>query len=630
MNPSILQPLMLLGALAIAIPIILHLLSLRPRKSIEFPSLRFFMEKDIPADRWRKVKRWLVLLCRCLAIIILALVFAHLLFEKPSEWREAAVIVVDRSASMTMGDTPNRTEDAFREALNQMGPGSRVAVIELDASPEMLSEFGSVEQASSTSNKLDPNIESGDPRAAIDAAAALLAGASAQTKRLTIISDFRGPQWRSIQSTDESIDVEFISVADANAAENLWLEIPRIESTGQSDQAVLAVRVHNEDTSSREAVIHLSGDSFNDSARDIVLPGLSSIELRLPVELTPPTPEIHGVLRLDPAIEDSFLLDNERYFAKQSSIERKVARISETASPSDVFWQAALYPTFDRSRSTQQWLTGIDAKRALVNATTNLVILDRSTPLNEIELKALETYLDQGGTIFYVVDKTTTKQPFDKIIGLKSLSSQSATNKLLAPRLTGFDFGHPLLGIFNRPDMTSPFGVKVFNWATLQSDAINPLIQLENGDIALGEISIGNGRVFISTFPFERESTDWPARVSFLPFVQELLALTSGVVQTEAPTETGMRLESGEVASLPGIYEQQGSRTIAVNLAEEESDLRIWASEQFQSADETDALQGPEGGNNPPEQPVDPTSWLLFLAACFGAFELLIANRTSL
>ena len=71
---SFLTPLYLIGALGLAIPIILHLLHDRPKNKQVFGSLMFLDKTKPPVDRKRRPTHLLLLLLRCLALLLLVFV----------------------------------------------------------------------------------------------------------------------------------------------------------------------------------------------------------------------------------------------------------------------------------------------------------------------------------------------------------------------------------------------------------------------------------------------------------------------------------------------------------------------------------------------------------------------------
>src|SRR6516165_2407068 len=91
------------AAVAVGVPILIHLL-LRPRaRRVEIGSLRFLKLVLRDSTRRRKVRRWLLLALRALAVLLLALLFARpYLSGHGSDGRDRELIIlIDQSASMS-------------------------------------------------------------------------------------------------------------------------------------------------------------------------------------------------------------------------------------------------------------------------------------------------------------------------------------------------------------------------------------------------------------------------------------------------------------------------------------------------------------------------------------------------
>ena len=74
---SFLNPLFLFGLAAAAIPVIIHLFTRRRPKEVRFPSLEFLAEVNQSEIRRLKLKQWLLLLLRTLAVAALALAMSR-------------------------------------------------------------------------------------------------------------------------------------------------------------------------------------------------------------------------------------------------------------------------------------------------------------------------------------------------------------------------------------------------------------------------------------------------------------------------------------------------------------------------------------------------------------------------
>ncbi|MEE2947517.1 MAG: BatA domain-containing protein [Verrucomicrobiota bacterium] len=145
---SFLTPLYLLGALGVAIPVILHLLHDRPKNKHLFGSLMFLDKTKPPVDRKRRPTHLLLLLLRCLALLLLAFVFARpfVAVDNPAETqrdRKWVTVLLDRSASMQRGDLWAQAKAKMQTAFEQLGLGDRFSLIAYDDSTKSLIELDS-------------------------------------------------------------------------------------------------------------------------------------------------------------------------------------------------------------------------------------------------------------------------------------------------------------------------------------------------------------------------------------------------------------------------------------------------------------------------------------------------------
>src|SRR5947207_6018864 len=102
---SLLAPLFLFGALAVAAPIIFHLIRASTREKTPFSSLMFLLPSPPRLTRRSRLEHLLLLLLRCLVLCLLALGFARPFVKKavPPEKPSAAhriLLLVDTSPSI--------------------------------------------------------------------------------------------------------------------------------------------------------------------------------------------------------------------------------------------------------------------------------------------------------------------------------------------------------------------------------------------------------------------------------------------------------------------------------------------------------------------------------------------------
>ena len=70
-------PWLILGSIAIVIPVAIHLFLRRQPQKIEFPALRFVQQVEQTAKRSVRLRHLLLLLCRIGLIILLSLLLAR-------------------------------------------------------------------------------------------------------------------------------------------------------------------------------------------------------------------------------------------------------------------------------------------------------------------------------------------------------------------------------------------------------------------------------------------------------------------------------------------------------------------------------------------------------------------------
>src|SRR5690242_19360554 len=106
---SFLNPLFLLGALALAGPLILHLLLRDQARRCQLPTLRFLPSSSPQSMARQRIKNILLLLARLAILLLAVFAFARPYLKRPASTNqpqltdEGAVFALDRSLSMRAG-----------------------------------------------------------------------------------------------------------------------------------------------------------------------------------------------------------------------------------------------------------------------------------------------------------------------------------------------------------------------------------------------------------------------------------------------------------------------------------------------------------------------------------------------
>ncbi len=143
---TFLNPLVLFGLAAAAIPILIHLLNLRKLKTVEFSTLRFLHELQRTRMRRLRLRQWILLLLRTLLVVFLVLAFSRpavrtsLAGLGTEAARSTMVIVLDDSPSMSLRNQNGILFDQAREIVTRIAslarPGDDIHLLRLSQSEE--------------------------------------------------------------------------------------------------------------------------------------------------------------------------------------------------------------------------------------------------------------------------------------------------------------------------------------------------------------------------------------------------------------------------------------------------------------------------------------------------------------
>ncbi|MFN7626401.1 MAG: BatA domain-containing protein [Pirellula sp.] len=151
---SFLQPWMLVALPLIAIPIIIHLVNQRRFQTVPWAAMRFLLEANKMSSGYTKLRQWLILAMRTLALAALVLFTARPLTSGimallGGDSNRLAIVVLDRSPSMSE-TLPGANGNKLQMAIQQLGDTFRTLGIErivaIDPISEKPEEYSSVSQ----------------------------------------------------------------------------------------------------------------------------------------------------------------------------------------------------------------------------------------------------------------------------------------------------------------------------------------------------------------------------------------------------------------------------------------------------------------------------------------------------
>src|SRR4051812_6940057 len=141
---SLLYPLALLGALATAAPLWLHLRRKTETNLVRFSAVRFLEDQPQPRRSPLRLRDLLLFALRVLALALLVAAFAWPYRHSADQAvvRESRVYVLDNTLSHQADGGFARDRDRIIEETTRAGTGVQIAVIELTSQPRVIASFG--------------------------------------------------------------------------------------------------------------------------------------------------------------------------------------------------------------------------------------------------------------------------------------------------------------------------------------------------------------------------------------------------------------------------------------------------------------------------------------------------------
>lgn len=294
---SLTTPLMLWGLGLLTLPIAAHLLNRHVRRRIIFPTIRLLRASAATQSRLFKLRRWILLALRCLAVALIAWAFARPVWTNAGEPRPSSgtstgvVLLVDDSAS-TAQETGgvalfNSIRAAGQRTLDSLKSGVDVADIVV-ASAQSEAIFGRLSpNLPALRAKLDdlhPTAERADLSGAIALAGRLLAQHDGP-RRLVILTDLQSTNWMEItdqntigQLLPRETRITFVRI-DASTPGNVGLSAVRSYPPAPIVNHPIQLAVQAGNFSDQEAHVRLEM-TIDDKSAGVQTPTLGPRELR--------------------------------------------------------------------------------------------------------------------------------------------------------------------------------------------------------------------------------------------------------------------------------------------------------------------------------------------------------------
>ncbi|HUL51015.1 MAG TPA: BatA domain-containing protein [Candidatus Nitrosotalea sp.] len=619
---SFLAPLFLVGAFAIALPVVFHLIRRTSRDQMPFSSLMFLRPTPPRVTRRNRLEHIVLLILRCLVFCLLALAFARPFFkqptaaDRPSDSGRMIILLVDTSASMRReGLWPAALAQA-KAALNSTSPADRVAIFTFDRQTRRLVNFEDwasmnvSSRAAESAARLDgikPGWSSTHLGGALIAAAEAFADADPRrqnngVRQIVLISDLQeGSHLDGLQGYDWPRGVEVaVEPLRSKHPTNAGLQWVLDAETGPAvdGQAGPRVRVSNSSDAKREQFqVRWSGVTGAPVVEAYVPPGQSRIlqAPKLPAGSNGEKLELSG---------DDEDFDNTVHLIQPEPQHVNVVFVGNETEKDPAESLYYLKRAFQQTRRQDINVTVVSSESPLSSAVlgdTRLVIA--SGPLPDASVAVVQQFLTNGGTALFLIKSANAARTLGQLAGVENFSATESGGGGYS-MLGQIDFEHPLFAPFADPRFSDFTKVHFWKHRVLDASALpgaRALAKYDNGDPAILEIPKGKGRLLIFTSGWQPADSQLALSSKFVPLLYSILDQAGGIqarptqfvvgddanlaalgasepLVIQKPDGNQVRLKPGESrfpeTDLPGIYAVVSTQPpfhFAVNLDASES-----------------------------------------------------------
>jgi hypothetical protein len=648
---SFLAPLFLVGALAVAAPIIFHLIRRTSREKITFSSLMFLRPTPPRVTRSSKIENIFLLILRCLVLCLLALGFARPFLQGPVAADNAAgqgqrlAVLLDASASMRRDNLWAEARARAGQVLRRTGPADAVAVFLFDRAARPLMTFEQWQEtpiAERVTVALQRVADAKPGWSSTHLGHGLLAAVealedtsgkdqpqpTAGPRRIVVISDLQegsrldglqGFEWpRGIEVTLEPLKAK----RPTNAGLQLLLE--QDETQKPTSETEVKVRIANSGDAKREQFqlgwVRAGEKSFAGKPVDAyVPPGQSRV-------LTAPRPDAGLAAEQLRLTGDDEEFDNTAFLVPPKPEQIKVLFVGGDAERDP---QQSLYYLKRAFPETRRQIVQVVARPAnapmLAEDLFGAPLLIVADTLSAEAVKSVRAFLEAGKPVLFAIKSIAAAQALSEIAGLGAVSAEEAVTGGYA-LLGQLDFEHPLFAPFADPRF-SDF-TKIHFWKYRRLDAAQfkggrVLARFDKGDPALLQVPVGKGLLFVLTSGWHPADSQLALSSKFVPLLFSLLDLSGGIkaqlaqylvgdpvsfaatnaAQTftvrkpdgaEVPVKAGDRFTATDQSGIYTVSAGQFTQRFAVNLDPSESRTAPLALEELERLRLPVQAPGPE------------------------------------
>ena len=575
-----LNPMMLAGIAAAAVPLVIHLLWRSRFRSVDWGAM-MFLEQRGAADRAARLKGPVLLILRMGMVGLLAAALAqpvlHGLGGDARDRHISAAIILDASASMAMDENGRSRFDLAKEAVYHILGGVGAGLRQKGDTVSLI-VAGEAESAAESSPR--PNVaEQSDPAQAISAALQGLVGPGGQAdiaaalnraldeleksanprREIYLVCDRQAASWKNVDAAFAAAfrrriaawplpPAVFVIPIGSDSTDNLAVEDVQLAEApavvGQAAQ--IEVRLHNYSPIPRAGLALSVGINYGPSYSPHKTPlagrigGRETALVRLPVTFTEAGshlivaevergPGVRFAQRKDQSVE---VLEVHHVLMVSGDWREHGYRAAAD------FLRLALNPFAAPRRQPVRLEVISDAHWPADDlADYQVVILANVAEISAAQARAIQAFVFDGGGLLIVPGDLTQTDNYNASLGPEgadllpgNLGAELTGAESAPTALTKFDAAHPVLAFLRGKSEPDPVAVQRYFPVAPYAGSLSAA-WLANGRPFLLQTSTahtGRGRVLMVAASLDADSTALPATSLFLPMMQSAVHYLSG------------------------------------------------------------------------------------------------------
>ncbi len=574
---TLLSPWFLLGALALSLPLWLHLLQRENPVRLPFASLMFFEKRTQSTLLQRQFRYLLLLAARLAMLLLLVLAFAKPIWERPpttilSDIPSLHIIALDTSLSMRHGDRWDRALEEARSAVNTLEPQDQGQILTTGPSVSVITNpSGDKAELLAALESLEPTASRNSYGDVVEAVRSLIPNPDTPVE-VHLISDYQAAAMPGRFSDVALPTVAQLHVRNVGGDNDENWAIESVKGSlrlAGADEPRLEVTVagFSANPARKSVTLEIDGQTIASESREVPAMGRASFLFE-----DFDAPEGFSRARLSLSPNDGLPDDDVRLVALDNSQPDPILFVTNDRRRRDaLYYESALNAS--RAAVFRVKTSSPGEAERLDPDDFALVVLSDVAQVSAGFEDELEEYVDSGGSVLIAVGSEIAAR------GNVPLSGQR-----VAPSPMGSGAGFQLVG---RIDATHPAlgrvegfrGVKFFRHARIApAEEDDVPAQTADGSPLIVERTLGAGRVLVFGSTFDNVWNDLPIRPVFVPFTAETARYLSGVADemTLATVDSTLELaRRREGAGMVQVFDPGGERVLSLSEAVTRNDVSL-------------------------------------------------------